>query len=575
MPVFVGAGTSSFMKGDGGVGFSTSTTTIRNALSGVRPGQIIFNHSTGLPEYYNGSSWIAIDSPPVISSVSPTEVDSTAGGNVTFTITGDRFGIGAVVKLISNTGVELTPSPVTRVSATQLTAVIARNSFVNAQEPYDVKVLNASGLSSVLADQINVDSAPTWSTSAGTVATILDNATGTHATLSATDADGDTIAYSISSGSLPGGLSLNSSTGAISGDPTDVTSSTTSSFNARATANSKTADRSFSIIVNPLLDGTSAGRAFSSISAFAALNTLSSVGYYDRWTTLGGAVTAFQQKLYYDGTDTWYVTSPVKSGDGGMMNGSAFGYQESPPLGAFKAIANGQNHSRTATASGVWNYIIGNQVANLIGVSLSNSSGSQGSHPTGDSESSPIDLVGNQTSLEQSWQALEYYNHSGSTNYTTAQKNALRNVVTELNYKTAWMCITGDDDGQGTSNYSSTHWDNSTPIYANSQGGTPATIFFKDVNGSTQKLMAGQSNTNEHMAVTLWTHNNALLFGSGGVNTFGNAGTGSYTNGMKTTSMIMPDQFNGEVGQSSTCFACPLYNSTIGRLNSRNVLLYK
>ena len=51
MPVFVGAGTSSFMKGDGGVGFSTGTTTTRNALSGVRPGQIIFNHTTGLPEY--------------------------------------------------------------------------------------------------------------------------------------------------------------------------------------------------------------------------------------------------------------------------------------------------------------------------------------------------------------------------------------------------------------------------------------------------------------------------------------------------------------------------------------------
>ena len=53
MPVFVGAGTSSFMKDTGGVGVSTSTTSGRNALSGVRPGQIIFNHSTDLMEYYN------------------------------------------------------------------------------------------------------------------------------------------------------------------------------------------------------------------------------------------------------------------------------------------------------------------------------------------------------------------------------------------------------------------------------------------------------------------------------------------------------------------------------------------
>mgnify|MGYP000152987730 CR=1 FL=1 len=97
MPVFVGAGTSSFMKDADGVGMSTATTTTRNAISGPRPGQMLFNHTTNLMEYYNGTAWIAIDSPPNVSSVSPTDVDSNAGGNVTFTITGERFGIGATV----------------------------------------------------------------------------------------------------------------------------------------------------------------------------------------------------------------------------------------------------------------------------------------------------------------------------------------------------------------------------------------------------------------------------------------------------------------------------------------------
>ena len=46
MPVFVGAGTSSFMKSNGGVGVSTATTTTRNALSNVRPGTLIFNQTT-------------------------------------------------------------------------------------------------------------------------------------------------------------------------------------------------------------------------------------------------------------------------------------------------------------------------------------------------------------------------------------------------------------------------------------------------------------------------------------------------------------------------------------------------
>ena len=64
-------------------------------------------------------------------------------------------------------------------------------------------------------------------------------------------ADGDTIVYSIASCSLPGRISLNSSTCVISGDPTNVSASTTSTFTARVTANSKTTDRTFAIVVTP------------------------------------------------------------------------------------------------------------------------------------------------------------------------------------------------------------------------------------------------------------------------------------------------------------------------------------
>ena len=64
------------------------------------------------------------------------------------------------------------------------------------------------------------------------LATIGDTATGNHATIAATDPEGQTITYS---GTVGGGLSLNSSTGVISGNPTDVTSSTTLSFTATAT----------------------------------------------------------------------------------------------------------------------------------------------------------------------------------------------------------------------------------------------------------------------------------------------------------------------------------------------------
>ena len=220
------------------------------AQRGSTTGQIRFNSTTGLAEYYTGTAFKAIDSPPTVSSLDVTEVDSQAGGNQTIVITGSGFGSGAIVTFVGNSGTDFNASTVTVNSATQITAVAPKSSFLNAQEPYGVKVTNVSGLANTLASQINVDTSPSWQTASGTLATIQDNATGTHATVSATDPDGDAVAYSFQSGDI-GGMNVISSTGVITGDPTDVTASTTRTFILRATANSKTADRSFNIVVNP------------------------------------------------------------------------------------------------------------------------------------------------------------------------------------------------------------------------------------------------------------------------------------------------------------------------------------
>ena len=230
-------------------GISTGTSAQRTI---EEAGHMRFNTTTNLLEYYDGSQWKAIDSPPVVSSIDVTEVDSQAGGNQTIVITGGNFASGATVTFVGNAGTDFSASTVTVDSVSQITAVAPKSSFLNAQEPYGVKVENASGLSATLASQINVDTSPSWSTASGTIATIQDNATGTHATVLATDADSDTIVYSETTSVLSGaGLTLNSSTGAITGDPTDVSSATTNTFTLRATANSKTVDRSFNIIVNP------------------------------------------------------------------------------------------------------------------------------------------------------------------------------------------------------------------------------------------------------------------------------------------------------------------------------------
>jgi len=232
----------------------TKVASGTTAERGSTAGQIRFNSTTGLAEYYNGSIFKSIDAPPTVSSLDVTEVDSQAGGNQTIVITGDNFQSGATVTFVGASGTNFNASTVTVDSATQITAVAPKSSFLNAQEPYGVKVENTSGLSNTLASQINVDTSPSWQTASGSLGIINENATGNHFTVSATDADSDTVAYSLQSGSL-GGLSLNSSTGVISGDPTDVSSDTTNSFTLRATANGKTADRAFSFITQNVTTG--------------------------------------------------------------------------------------------------------------------------------------------------------------------------------------------------------------------------------------------------------------------------------------------------------------------------------
>ena len=262
----------------------TAGTKVASGTTGQRgstAGQIRFNTTTGLAEYYDGANFKSIDAPPTVTAVSPLEVESDVGGNVTFTITGTNFGVGAVAKFVGNDATEITASTTTVTNSTTISAIIARSSFVNAKEPYDVKIINGSGLSATLDNQISVDVSPVWSTASGTLATIMSNTTGTHATVSATDTDGDTVSYSETGGTVltTAGLTLNSSTGAISGDPTDVNTSTTYSFNLRASAGGINVDRAFNIIVNPTLDGSTSARAATSPQGIRDLG-ITTNGYY-------------------------------------------------------------------------------------------------------------------------------------------------------------------------------------------------------------------------------------------------------------------------------------------------------
>ena len=229
----------------------TKVASGTTAQRGSTTGQWRYNTTTGFFEGRGASAFTTLEPIPTISSVDTTLIDSTASGDVTIVVTGTNFSSGGTIAFLGSSA-NFNASTTTFNSVTQVTAVAPISSFLNAQEPYKVKFTSANGVAGTsTTGLINVDVAPTWNTASGQIAEIFDNATGTHATVSATDSDGDTVSYSETGGTVLSGqnLTLNSSTGAISGDPTDVVANTTLNFNLRATAGSKTVDRAFSILL--------------------------------------------------------------------------------------------------------------------------------------------------------------------------------------------------------------------------------------------------------------------------------------------------------------------------------------
>ena len=214
-----------------------------------------------------GTTWKATELSPETTSISPTEVESGAGGNITFTLTGTNYASsGMSVHFLATSGSDITSGmTVTHTSSTSLSVEIARSSFVDANEPYSIKVTKVSGLTHTLDNALRVDNAPSFSTYVGTligsppvVASVNDNIdSATHATLSAVDAESDAVTYSETTSTLTNAGMTLSSAGAITGAPTDVTSDTNYDFTARATstgdggATTKTTDQNFRFTITP------------------------------------------------------------------------------------------------------------------------------------------------------------------------------------------------------------------------------------------------------------------------------------------------------------------------------------
>jgi hypothetical protein len=238
---------------------------------------IVYDTSTGtLKKIQRSNVRLAI---PSVTSISPTNVDSKdSATTTTFTVTGTGFSVGTTAKLRNNSGTDINFNTVTRDSNTQLTCVL-NNALITAvgvtDEPYDIVVTSGSGLISSLDNQINVDQRPVFVTAAGSLGS---QRVGTFtATVEATDPESaGAVRYDVIGGTLPTGITLNSSTGVVSGSITLETSDTTYNFTIQASdVDSNVSFRDFSITLQgPQITSFTASGTFSVPTGLTSVDVL-------------------------------------------------------------------------------------------------------------------------------------------------------------------------------------------------------------------------------------------------------------------------------------------------------------
>jgi hypothetical protein len=166
------------------------------------------------------------------TALDDTAVDIT-GGYITITGTGFVTGCSVIVG-------QLPAASVTFISSTEVRAQLSAQSAGT----YIVYLVNPDGGVGIRVNGVTHSASPAWQTASG----LPDQYDGVAINLSlvATDA----TSYTITSGSLPPGLSLNSNTGVISGTVSGVANDTLYTFTVRATdAQLQDSPRTFTVTI--------------------------------------------------------------------------------------------------------------------------------------------------------------------------------------------------------------------------------------------------------------------------------------------------------------------------------------
>ena len=193
----------------------------------------------------NQLSWIdAAETKPTITTSSVTITPSTSQ---TFTLNGTNFVSIPIVEFIASTGA------ITRATAVTFTSATALSITTNlASGNYFIRIENNDGNAVRSTNAIlTASTSPTWTTAAGSLGTFAGNTSGTLATVAATS--DSAITYSVTSGSsdlTSAGVTLNTSTGALTTSDFGGASATATTYTFEITATdaeSQTAARTFSL----------------------------------------------------------------------------------------------------------------------------------------------------------------------------------------------------------------------------------------------------------------------------------------------------------------------------------------
>ena len=161
------------------------------------------------------------------------EATTNTPGTISYAVTTGSLPSG--LSLDSSTGAITGTSPEVGANTDVTFSITASDTFGNsASRSFTITVTNGS---------------VSWSTAGGSLGSV-EEGSAFSSTLSATTTTAGTISYSVTTGSLPGGLSLNGSTGAITGTASAVGADTDSDFTVTASDTfGNSATRDFTITV--------------------------------------------------------------------------------------------------------------------------------------------------------------------------------------------------------------------------------------------------------------------------------------------------------------------------------------